>query len=165
MMTPAEIVALVRQAFAGTVRRGGLSLREADVLRRQGTAYEKAKARVLDDDLEWKQVPFEDLQQFPVLSFLDPVGFRYYLPAFMVWVLTEAERIDPTVLVTLLSALARTERKGAQADSQYALLDKQQSETVALFLEYVMEHHPDEAVWSLAQEALESYWQQFFFRQ
>ncbi|MCD4781755.1 MAG: hypothetical protein K8S27_14595 [Candidatus Omnitrophica bacterium] len=164
MVTKEKIMEFIIQHFKDVGREGGLSLREADVLQRQDTEAEREKARILDDDLNWQDVSIDDLKRFQVLPYLDPIGFRYYLPAYMLWILKEYDRVDPDILIPTIRSLIPTGQERLNAFDKVSTLNQQQAETVAFFLEFLMENHPDDAVWSVAQAALESYWQRFFYR-
>jgi hypothetical protein len=54
------------------------------VLDNYGSAQAQAEARTLDPEERWQLVPDQALIDCEsALSFLDPPGFRFYLPAFM----------------------------------------------------------------------------------
>lgn len=81
------VVREIEIAFASVGRGGGVSWSEALVIDRYGTTAERAAARSQDRDRHWRDVaadpswdPSPGLGGF---SFLDPIGFRYYLPAAM----------------------------------------------------------------------------------
>ena len=60
-----------------------------------GTREERFKARRLDTDTRWQEVRdewIEDLSSAPY--FLDEKGFRYYLPAIMIWELKHGGSSD-----------------------------------------------------------------------
>lgn len=78
----------IQAAFDGVGRQGGVSWSEAVVLDYYGTAEECAKARAKDQEARWQDLP-ENPAWDPETgvggwSFLDAIGFRYYLPAAMV---------------------------------------------------------------------------------
>ncbi|MBE9064769.1 hypothetical protein IQ256_27860 [cf. Phormidesmis sp. LEGE 11477] len=75
-------------AFEGVSREEGVTLHEATVLDDYGGPEERAKARARDTEQSWQAVPESDIRLTDaVLSFLDDKGFRYYIPAYMVWYL------------------------------------------------------------------------------
>lgn len=92
----AELIEEITVAFDGVSREGGVSLHEAEALDAYGSQKQLAAARALDTEKEWQQVPDEDLRTHDsALSFLDPIGFHYYIPAFMVWDLRNIDNSDP----------------------------------------------------------------------
>src|SRR5882757_5864474 len=77
----AAVVDQIRSAFAGVGREGGVSLHEAEVIDDMGSRRERNRARKLDTDRVWWEVPEADIAyHYLIFCFLDPVGFRYYLP-------------------------------------------------------------------------------------
>jgi hypothetical protein len=78
-----SIIQTIEQAFSG-VRRGAITLHEAEVLDSYGTDAERQDARTLDTEDDWRQVPDASIGECPVaLSFVDPKSWRFYLPAYM----------------------------------------------------------------------------------
>ena len=98
---------LVISAFKNVQREEGISLHEADMIAyivdydgpscffkydnsRHGELL--AKAREKDVEAHWKNIPHQILKQFcsGIISYyLDPKGWRYYLPAYLVWLLNQ----------------------------------------------------------------------------
>ena len=78
-----EIVA----AFDGVSREGGVSMSEAEVIDDYGSDEERATARLSDTEARWQDVPDEQLALNWPFHFFDPIGFRYYTPAYLVYYL------------------------------------------------------------------------------
>ena len=152
--TKHEVIAAIRAAFDG-VERGAVTLHEADVMDSYGSAEERAAARLLDTDRVWEQVQAEDIERFSsALCFLDAEGFRYYIPAYMVWTLDN----ETTGASSRNSTLCRLERLGgrdATAAERLKLLDDGQRRAIALFLLYFT---PDRYDGDDARKALERFW-------
>ena len=78
-----DIIRGIEQAFGG-VCRGAVTLHEAEVIDDYGTEVEREDARMLDAEDDWREVPDASIEACPdALSFLDPVSWRFYLPAYM----------------------------------------------------------------------------------
>jgi hypothetical protein len=76
-----RIIRAIERAFAG-VRRGAITLHEAEVLDSYGTEAERRRARALDPEADWREVRASSIEACPAaLSFLDPERRRWYLPA------------------------------------------------------------------------------------
>ncbi len=92
-------IALIEEitaAFDGVSREDGVTLHEATVLDDYGSLEERAEARKQDTEDNWQDVPEEDIRfTDAVLSFLDPKGFHYYIPAYVVWYLRNIDNEDP----------------------------------------------------------------------
>ena len=75
----------LRRAFGG-VRRGRITLHEAEVIDNYGPDEGRADARPADVDRRWVDVPDDHVAGCPwSLPHLDPVSWRYYVPAYMIW--------------------------------------------------------------------------------
>jgi hypothetical protein len=80
------LVAEITAAFDGVSREDGTTLHEAVALDDWKSTEEQQAARRLDVEQRWQDVPDEDIFACcSALSFLNEKGFRYYLPAFMVY--------------------------------------------------------------------------------
>ena len=155
--TKHEVIAAIRAAFDG-VERGAVTLHEADVMDSYGSAEERAAARLLDTDRVWEQVPAEDVERFAsALSFLDAEGFRYYIPAYMVWTLDNDSTGDSSAFSTLCH-LERLDEREATFVKRLQLLDDGQRRAVALFLLYFT---PDRYAGDDARKALHRFWDKY----
>ena len=89
VLEPAAIVELIQAAFDGVTRGDGTTLHEAMMMDDYGTLEAQRDARKFDQESRWQDVPGHDICNNPsYMGFLDSAGFRYYLPASMVWSLT-----------------------------------------------------------------------------
>jgi hypothetical protein len=87
-----ELLALIENAFNGVEREDGITLHEAAVIDDYGSEEEFVAARNLDTDSRWQDVPDSDISNHTsIYCFLDPKGFRYYLPASMSWAVKHYE--------------------------------------------------------------------------
>ncbi|MBX3120540.1 MAG: hypothetical protein KF784_15885 [Fimbriimonadaceae bacterium] len=82
-----DLIEEIYVAFAGVTREDGISWSEADVLDNYGSMEERLAAQASDKDTTWQSL-VDDATWNPDhtshLSFLDAVGFRYYLAPAMV---------------------------------------------------------------------------------
>lgn len=80
-----DLEAEIREAFKGVTREGGVSWHETAVIDFEGTDEQRAAARALDTEPNWEALVDDPLWSDEVgWSFLDGIGFRYYLPPAMV---------------------------------------------------------------------------------
>ncbi|GEM_PF-2198208 len=156
----ARIRRLIDEAFAGVRLGAGLSLRAARA--RDACPGELdpadfvalAEPEVVDD---WHAVPLAELEHARVFH-LDPLGFRYYIPALLLSVL---DRYDGCAMRSVATLAALYPRPGAWELFQYrysALNDAQRS-AIACFLEVlpdVIDLWAEDAL--LATSALHNYW-------
>ncbi len=157
------IIEAIRSAFAG-VPRGRITLHEAEVMDLYGTDAQRQQARLLDTDESWDEVLDRDVAECTTaLSYVDPEGWRYYIPAYMVWSLRYFR--EPRGMAsdaTIYTFDPHNDYAGLRERqrSRFQLLDHAQSRAVCRFLRY-MAAHDDHADARMANEALSGYWDQF----
>ena len=84
----AAIIAQIEEAFDGVERDDGVTLHEARELDDYGSPEELAAARAKDTESRWQDIPESWIDKYAdTLPFMDVKGFRYYIPAFMIWAL------------------------------------------------------------------------------
>lgn len=163
MIDTAPLIAEITAAFDGVAREGGVSLREGRVLDDFGTEEQCAAARLLDTDTRWQDVSDADLEEYESsLSFFDAIGFRYYLPAYMLRDLRL--NINPTYgmssdIVIPLDPCVGTNLHDYSLD-QFRLLTPQQGRAVCRFLRFVA-MHGNEGEREDAVRVLRDYWNQY----
>lgn len=163
-MTPELMTQRIETAF-GDVRRGsGITLHEADVLDACGSEKERVKARKLDTDEKWQDVPEREIEDHPsALCFLDPEGFRYYLPAYMRWSVRNYRTSNSLSCDMTLYALAPSGNKGVTDwnRARWEVFTRQQSEVILDYLRFMLETGKDHADSFMAELAINAYWRQF----
>ncbi len=92
--TRCELIDLVKAAFKDVSRRGGVSWSESEIIDNYGSVEERKFARAQDRDRQWTDL-LTDEKFYPSgiggFCFLDPIGFRYYLPAAICLALAKRE--------------------------------------------------------------------------
>ncbi len=155
----------IAEAFRGVTRTGGVSLHETVPIDNYEGSAARAAARKLDVDHRWEDVPHADLAEIcgiGGMAFLDPIGWRYYLPAYMTWWLRGGEAADSLaadeIIWTLqLSKGGKNPLRGYDLE-RYATLNRRQTEAVVRFLRCVADHAEEESTRDDATKALTSYW-------
>lgn len=78
----------IRQAFAGVSREGGVSWSESVIIDGVGSDRTPEEARALDTEVRWEDLVDDGNWHHDVtiggFSFLNPIGFRYYIAPAMV---------------------------------------------------------------------------------
>ena len=126
----------IRKAFSRVTLGGGISLRQAAVIDNygEGVTDEQFSLIPLSEETErWDCVTFEELESDNV-AHLDPEGFRFYLPAFMLSVLDVYDACSMRVIGTL-SALCPEGHFAEYNRSRYDCLSYEQKQAVACYLE------------------------------
>lgn len=121
----------IRRVFADVTREGGVSWSEADVIDGNGTAKAMSAARAACKDRGWTELAADESWAIHPgwggFAFLDPIGFRYYLPAAMTRALLT---LESATLDTSLIAHTHDKYK----TKQLSLLTPDQCLCVARFL-------------------------------
>jgi hypothetical protein len=157
------IVEEIRSAFAG-VPRGAITIHEAEVIDVYGTDARRRRARLLDTEDRWDEVPDPAIEECTTaLCYLDPEGWRFYLPAYMVWTLHHFRTTSSMVRDQTIYALDLSLHDPGVREHQvqrFQVLDGPQSRAVCRFLRY-MADHDDVVDGRVARQALAAYWERF----
>jgi hypothetical protein len=158
-----ELIAEIERAFADVTREDGVTLHEADVIDDYGSMAQRKKARQLDTDTRWQDVPDDLIERSPsILSFLDPIGLRYYAPAYMRWSLRYLNRSESCSIDFTIYTFdpGEDEVLSDWHRERYEIFNADQTRVIARYLRYMAE----EADWCddrVARLALERYWSRF----
>lgn len=157
----ADVLATIERAFAGVSREGGVSLHQTRVADDYGGPKAARKSRLLDRDRRWQEVPFQDLEEVcgtGGMSFFDPIGWRYYIPAYMTWFLSGSYPWPSMAAESTLHCLdPRHPELHSYCEQRYDALDARQVAAVVKFLRFVAKFGPH--CQSEAQSALGRYWE------
>jgi hypothetical protein len=154
---------LIARAFSGITLGGGISLRQAQVIDRYGEGVTDAEFDALPQSeitQDWSRVPLDELERNCV-AHLDEAGFRYYLPALMLSILSNYDPASMRVIGTI-QALRPAFTHPGYHEKPFRVLSDEQRTAVAHFLQelpaLVSLDTEDE---KLVSRALRDYWQQF----
>lgn len=130
------LIKKITAAFDGVSREDGISLHAARALDDWHSLEEAKKiGQKMDRDTKWQEVPAEWIMKFhDIFSFLDPKGFRYYVPAYMVWSLKEPKASISNSLNFLMYAL---ENRDGYYQSHFELLNQEQLEVISDFIDFI----------------------------
>lgn len=152
------LIAQIYEAFKGVTRAGGISWSETFVIDDYGSEEECAAARARDTDTKWEElvddpgwVLYDGIGGF---SFIDTIGFRYYLPAAMIRCIRSGEETGS--LCFHLTLPPEGDKLRDWSAQKWSLLDRKQRLAVKRFVRYMEAVVPFFAhSW---REAHESYW-------
>lgn len=143
-----RLIDQINNAFQYVTREGGISIREAHVIDDYGSEQEQREARAEETDSHWSEVDVETLDPGgSALSFVDPIGFRYYLPAYMVYALksdygdalgeeiVDSNVFDSTIFKLNASALRDQDHTEHQR-KRFALFTPKERTCIARFLAF-----------------------------
>lgn len=163
-MRPEKIIAKVEQAFAKVTRGDGVTLHETEVIDACGSERNRATARRKDTDKRWQNVPDAAIEAHQeALCFLDPAGFRYYLPAYMRWSLRHFKISNSLSSDSTIYALAPSGNKGVTDwnRERWGVFTQVQAKVILSFLRFMADHGEGHADAYMARLAIDAYWKQF----
>jgi hypothetical protein len=153
-----RLEAAIREAFRGVDRRGGISWGEADVIDSYGSDEERAAARAKDTEPSW-----ESLVDNPAwvhewgwsYTFLDAIGYRYYMPPAMIRCSREGHGESVCYALTMNNdyMLEKTRR-----------LSQEQCRVIARFVRFMIRVHEardDDIYGAIWKAAYDSHWHQW----
>ena len=147
----------IRKAFR-KVRRGRITLHQAEVIDEYGSEGEEQEARQKDTEKSWEQIPDQHISSCTTaLCYFDPISWRYYIPAYMTWALRRF-RVDWSMSSD--ATIYQFAHGGAYQQERFDVLDDAQRQVICRFLKY-MAGQPGLADAEVAQRALDAYWGQF----
>ena len=93
-----ELIDKIRAAFAGVKLEDGISLNMTEY-NDSGGCMPEFKEKASDDErVDWQAIPDKTLEQFTVtFSFTDLKGFRFYIPAYMIWTIRNHKTSDSII--------------------------------------------------------------------
>lgn len=158
-----EVISEIERAFRHVKRGNGVSLHEADAIDDYRSEAECKAARELDTENGWQSVPEKDIEKYYwIFPFLDPKGYRYYLPAYMVWSLKNYElgkSVDSGSAVIDSLCMSKSLDQQERYTTYLSLLNQDQCVAIAQFLKFMA--GAGFAGNQRALEALDKYWDQF----
>ncbi|MFG0282814.1 MAG: DUF6714 family protein [Phycisphaerales bacterium JB039] len=161
-----RLLAHLESAFRNASRAGGVSWSEAGVMDSYGSEEDRAEARASDTDRRWMEL-VDDPEWDPeegwgsaCFHFLDPIGFRYYLAAWMMRILRRSS--SGYGLIYHLTLPDDEQSRRSQVE-QWSALDRKQRLFVTRFLRFKVAETEaqlagfpmDSADW---RRAVDSYW-------
>ena len=138
-----QLIQEIENAFDDVSREDGLTLHEANAIDDWKTIPEQHFARKLDCETRWQDVPEQAIVSYgSALSFLDAKGFRYYLPAFMIFALRNWDNQYGRVADSCVFHLLHEKQKSLRQSNPGSIAEmygftQAQSRAIAHFLRFV----------------------------
>ena len=145
-----EITELIRKAFHGVTLGSGIGLWEGQAIDDHENEATRKIYRERDEKLDWERIPVEALNRCQSsLSFFDPEGMRFHLPAFMI------AEVEGKTDVGCIFSLTHLDEYGR---SKLAAISTEQSKAIREFLLFLRDspdYHFDRPD---IDRALSGYW-------
>lgn len=151
-----RLIALIAEAFRDVRLDDGTTIHEADLEGAYIDDNVRVSARAKDTEVAWIEVPDWKIERFSsALSFLDPKGWRFYIPAYMIWTLKNWRTTSsPTADFVVWGFEPVVEELSIP---RFASLSLQQAHAVHGFLKFFCEYSGDPE----SRRAMRAYWHRF----
>ena len=155
-----KIIAIIESAFDGVPPPEDMTLHAAQAW--DSYAHCTQEELKKDNIGRWQNLPDEHIMECQnALSYLNKVGFRFYLPAYMIWYLKSLGTPDYWSDFTLYSFnnYPDNPQLSEHTTKQFSLFTKDQLKACALFVKFcttgIATHQ------SFAREIYDGYWHQY----
>ena len=146
-----RVLSLIRAAFAGVALGDGVGLLQAQGLDDSADERTRASYRMRDEKHDWSAISVADLDRcYSSLSFFDPDGMRFHLPAYVVADLEGCLRTADVLFDLVYLADG--------APSRFDALSRAQRDAVREFLLLRLSDSHREFVHPMIEAALREYW-------
>lgn len=127
----AKITEQIEEAFSNVRLNNGVGLFEAQAIDDYESAEVRGSKRALDEKEDWRRIESKHLNECSgSLSFFDPEGMRFHLPAFMCCDLRGEYRMGLEFTLSMMDDLRR---------GQFSMLSSPQKQATAAYLEFLVE--------------------------
>ncbi len=151
-----SLIGLIQDAFRGTQLEGGITIHEADLEGAYQGEEVRLAARAKDTEASWAEVPDWKIERFPsVLTFLDVNGWRFYIPAYMIWTLRNWRTTD-SIMADYVVWSFDPAMPGTSLP-RYESLTAAQAHAAYRFVKFFCDYSGDKE----SRHAMEAYWHRF----
>lgn len=158
-----ELINLVGKAFDGAPQPEGLSLHVAEGHDSYDYDYD-SEHRQKDYFGRWQSIPASHIEECQsALSFVDKIGMRFYLPAYMVWYLKNfgGDKVGSDHTLYALDNHPGEPRLAEYQKKRFALFTAEQLNACAQFVKFCASDKSDNADAEFAQKLYARYWTNF----
>ena len=155
-----ELINIIEIAFDATPQPKDITLHVAEAHDDYDYDHDK-EHREKDFIGRWQDVPKEHIKKCQsALSFVDKIGMRFYLPAYMVWYLRSFGSDEGWSDHTLYSLdnHAKDERLAEYHKERFSLFTSEQLRACALFIKFCADDSTGFTDTHFAQKKYDGYW-------
>jgi len=137
-----QLISSLAESFRAVSLGNGITLHEANAMDLRLPVTEQRAMRRLDKESQWQNIPQAHIIKCSAaLSFLDPAGFRFYLPAFLTFGLRSEHPEAHLILSSCYFHLLHEPGKSLRQSNPGAIIQRfgftlQQSKVLLSFLRY-----------------------------
>tara|TARA_B100001939_G_scaffold283511_1_gene252842 strand:+ start:24265 stop:24759 length:495 start_codon:yes stop_codon:yes gene_type:complete len=159
-----EVIAKIELAFQGVPQPSEITLHVAEAHDNYDYGQD-SEHRKKDFQGPWQEVPEEHIENCQcALTYLDPVGFRFYLPAFMVWYLRHYKNSNKVKLDNALYALetySGEPRMEQYKQEKFSLFNSDQLAACAAFVAFLADDRSGMTDEEFAERIYYDYWYKY----
>lgn len=156
-----HIKKVIETAFNSVTLDGGISLEQTKVIDNYGRGVSDKEFTDLPNNEvtnDWKKIPISKLDEAECLAHFDRKGFKYYIPALMLRLLDNYDRMSMMTIGTLSILYPKTK----DWDYLYSLLTDEQYQAIALYLQALpdlIELNTEDKM--VVERAFNKYWSKY----
>jgi hypothetical protein len=158
-----ELIQIIEMAFDGVPQPQDITLHVAEA--HDNYDYDlDIKHRQSDFIGRWQDVPTEHIEKCQAaLSYVDKIGMRFYLPAFMVWILKNfgSPRISAEHTLYTLDDHSNSKDLVEYHKEQFSLFTSAQLRACALFVKFCANDTTDFTDSYFAEKSYQRYWARY----
>ncbi|MBI39755.1 MAG: hypothetical protein CMF59_09155 [Leptospiraceae bacterium] len=159
-----EVIQSIQAAFHGVPQPAKITLHVAEAHDNYDYGHD-ADHRKKDYRGPWQEIPDEHIENCQcALSYLDPEGFRFYLPAFMVWYLKNYKNSRKVKLDNALYALdtySGEPRLEGHKKEQFSLFSPEQLAACAAFVAFLADDRSGMTDEDFAERIYFNFWHKY----
>ena len=130
-----KIIKKIENAFDGVKKPENVTMRVARAIDDYITEDEFADLRKKEIETKWQDIPDSDIEFYDdILTYLSPIGMRYYLPRYMTWSLHNFKNSDLAIPDYVIFRLNNS------TPEEWDLFDKNQRSACIEFLKFCADH-------------------------
>lgn len=157
-----ELIQEIEKAFEHVTPPEKVTLHVAEA--HDSYDYNDEKYRLNDVADRWQDVPVEHIEECQMaLNYVDKVGMKFYLPAYMVWYLNKLNSGDVESDYTLyaLDDYSDNIKMSCYFQERFSLFTHEQLKVCSHFVKYCAEDKSDIADAEFAKKIYKNYWKKF----
>ena len=162
MRNKRQLIKEIEKAFDNVCQPEKITLHVAEA--HDDYDYNDEKYKHLDVRGRWQDVPKEHIEKCQMaLNYVDNVGMRYYLPAYMVWYLNKLDsgEIDSDHALYALNSYSDNKKMSKYFQEIFSLFTHEQLRACAHFVKYCADDESYVTDTDFAKSIYGLYWEQF----
>jgi len=163
-MNKNELIQMIKETFEGVEQPKDITLHVAEAHDEYDYDHDE-EHRKKDFYGSWQKIPSEDIKECQdALSYVNKVGMRYYLPAYMVWYLNnfgKSEEVYTDHTLYSLDNHPKDPKLSEYHKERFSLFNTKQLQVCALFVKFCAEDQSGFTDTDYAKKKYSRYWSKY----